>query len=555
MKRFFLIPWAFFATMSVQAQFVNYGATITIQPGATLRIETSFENQAGTIDNQGTLEVLGNFTNAAGAGTTLSGNGTVKFIGDANSNVTTNGDALQNVEMAKTAQNITLQDPMTINGTLTFTSDNNKIILGSNDLTIGASGSIVSSDDNEYVVTGGTGRLVKTGLGTTAFTYPVGFDVSTYNPVTIAENGTVDNIAVRVLQHAYVNGESGTQINTEAVNATWSITETNPGNSNLSITAQWTNTDELQHFTRNECGIGKYNGTSYDLLAADLGVASGSGPYTRSRTGVTPGNFMVGDDKALDYVAVNVKVFLGGPSFAANEMGDQLRVANLVPLSQPYSSAPYNATFAHAGRGGKGIEFVNALVDFNKSSGNGTQDDAVDWVFLELRSNPTTVVASKTALLQRDGDVVEAEDGSPVRFYGLNDGNYHVVVRHRNHLGVMTNSAVALSHIPTNVNLTDGSVTTYGTNAQKSASGIFSLWPGDVNGDKILRYSDFGNDRILILQRIGGTNVLATTNAYHPTDINLDGIIRYSDFGNDRIIILQSIGGTNVLATRNEQIP
>jgi hypothetical protein len=47
MNRFFLILWALFLTMSVQAQFVNYGATITIQPGATLRIETSFENQAG----------------------------------------------------------------------------------------------------------------------------------------------------------------------------------------------------------------------------------------------------------------------------------------------------------------------------------------------------------------------------------------------------------------------------------------------------------------------------------------------------------------------------
>ena len=151
--------------------------------------------------------------------------------------------------------------------------------------------------------------------------------------------------------------------------------------------------------------------------------------------------------------------------------------------------------------------------------------------------------------------MVEAEDGSPVRFYGLNDGNYHVVVRHRNHLGVMTNDTVALSQVPTNLNFTDGSVTTYGTDAQKLTSGVYSLWPGDVNGDKILRYSDFGNDRILILQKIGGTDVLATTSDYHSTDINMDGIIRYSDFGNDRIIILQSIGGTNVLALRNEQIP
>ncbi|MBK8053313.1 MAG: hypothetical protein IPK35_08595 [Saprospiraceae bacterium] len=560
MNRFLLFIFALMMTAAAQAQFINNGATVTIQSGATLRVETSFENQAGTItiDDGGILEVQGNFTNATGTGTTISPTGKVRFIGTGNSDVTLNGDELPNVEMAKTtsAGKVTLLGNASINGNLEFTgTGNNKIDLGDFDLSLYTTAIVSATTDhttNGYVATGGTGRLVNPGLGTTAFTYPVGFNATTYNPISISENGTADNIGVRVLEHAYVNGSNGTQITTEAVNATWAITEANAGSSNLNLTAQWNLTDELPSFTRNDCGVGRYNGTTYDLLVADLSAASGSGPYTRSRNGVTPGNFMVGDDKALDYVAVNVKVFLGGPSFSSNEMGDQLRSADLVPLNQPYSSAPYNATFAHAGRGGKGIEFVNALADFDKS---GSQNDAVDWVFLELRSDLTTVVASKSAILQRDGDVVEAEDGSPVRFTGINDGNYHVVVRHRNHLGVMTNSVVFLSSTPLAINFTDGSVGTYGTNAQKSASGIFSLWPGDVNGDKILRYSDSGNDRILILQRIGVPNVLATTTGYHSEDVNMDGIIRYSDSNNDRIIILQSIGVPNVLATRNEQIP
>ncbi|MBK9743812.1 MAG: hypothetical protein IPO94_13010, partial [Saprospiraceae bacterium] len=63
--------------------------------------------------------------------------------------------------MEKTAQNITLADAMSVAGTLTFTNDNNKVILGANNLTIQDGGSIASSDANEYVVANDAGSLIK----------------------------------------------------------------------------------------------------------------------------------------------------------------------------------------------------------------------------------------------------------------------------------------------------------------------------------------------------------------------------------------------------------
>lgn len=70
-----------------------------------------------------------------------------------------------------------------------------------------------------------------------------------------------------------------------------------------------------------------------------------------------------------------------------------------------------------------------------------TGDDAiVDWVTLELRSNSdaTSVLATRPALLQADGDVVDMDGSSAVGFVGVDVDSAYVVVKHRNHLGVMT---------------------------------------------------------------------------------------------------------------------
>ncbi|MBP6569716.1 MAG: hypothetical protein KA270_21245, partial [Saprospiraceae bacterium] len=258
MRRYNLLVFLTLMTVAAQAQFINLGATVTIQSGATLRVETNIENNGtGTITNNGTIEVSGNFTNA-GTATLTPGAGLVRFIGSANTTLDTGGDALFNVEMAKTGNaTVALSTPATVAGNLSFTGEGSKILLGANDLTL-ASSTVVSAipehSTRGYVVTGSTGRLVRTNLGATEFTFPVGFNETTYNPITIAENGTIDNIGVRVLERAYENGVSGTHIASEVVDASWVISETNAGNSNLTITPQWLLADEMPSFTRADCG-------------------------------------------------------------------------------------------------------------------------------------------------------------------------------------------------------------------------------------------------------------------------------------------------------------
>ncbi len=77
-----------------------------------------------------------------------------------------------------------------------------------------------------------------------------------------------------------------------------------------------------------------------------------------------------------------------------------------------------------------------------------SNQNIVDWVLVELRNknNAATVVASCAALLKHDGQVVSHTDGtSAVRFQVPSD-DYYVAVRHRNHLGAMTKTAISLDN-------------------------------------------------------------------------------------------------------------
>ncbi|MBK9538387.1 MAG: delta-60 repeat domain-containing protein [Flavobacteriales bacterium] len=245
-------------------------------------------------------------------------------------------------------------------------------------------------------------------------------------------------------------------------------------------------------------------------------------------------------------VLVQAKAYLGG-SFdqGTGLMQDQLRTAALLPLSEPYTALGY----MHMGGGGE-----QTTAPVLTSTGNSA---IVDWVVLELRDagDPGMVLGTRSALVQRDGDVVDMDGYSPVAF-NLPPQNYHVAIRHRNHLGVMTASSIGLSNSPTTIDLTVPGTIVWGANARKNINGTLVLWPGDVNSDGTAKYAGGSNDRDAILAFIGGTVPTSTvSNVYNRADVNLDGIVKYAGSANDRDIILQTIGGSVPTATRTQQLP
>lgn len=251
-------------------------------------------------------------------------------------------------------------------------------------------------------------------------------------------------------------------------------------------------------------------------------------------------------DPSPNVVSISPRMFLGGAGTTGGLMPDALRTGGLIPLAEPYVASGYTYTGTHGP-----TSTTQAVLNTTGASA------IVDWVAVELRGTqaPYSVVASRPALLQRDGDVV-APDGTSSLTFNMPGASYPVAVRHRNHLGVMTGTSTILAATPVTVDLTSAGTSTYGSNARMNSAGTMMLWPGNVTVDGVIRYVGANNDRDPILQAIGGSTPTNTmSNVYNPRDVNMDGIIRYVGANNDRDVILQTVGGSVPTATRSAQLP
>jgi hypothetical protein len=94
---------------------------------------------------------------------------------------------------------------------------------------------------------------------------------------------------VRCLQHALLNGGSGTAITHGGIDVSWLVKEAIAGGANATIEGQWDRSkgDQLPGFDSSKCMVVRYNGTAWDFNAALAGPASGTTVKTKKRSGVT----------------------------------------------------------------------------------------------------------------------------------------------------------------------------------------------------------------------------------------------------------------------------
>ncbi len=246
--------------------------------------------------------------------------------------------------------------------------------------------------------------------------------------------------------------------------------------------------------------------------------------------------------------SVTMRAALQGPYDPSNGlMNDDLRAGGMIPSGEPFTALG----FTHAGGGG-GETVPGGLLAVTGPNA------IVDWVLVELRdkNNPSTILRTRSALLQRDGDVVGTDGYPRLLFNGLASDNYYVAVRHRNHLGAMTFGSKTLDKSETGVDFTLGTTATYGTDARVVlGNGRRALWAGNAWRDGVIKYTGSFNDRDPILQTIGGSVPTITVPGYLMTDVNLDGITKYTGVKNDRDLILLNIGGSVPTGTRLQQLP
>ena len=235
-------------------------------------------------------------------------------------------------------------------------------------------------------------------------------------------------------------------------------------------------------------------------------------------------------------IQVSPKVMLQGAALnpitgEEDLMRDDLRAASLLPTTTPYSDG----------------------VTCNASVFTVTGDDAiVDWVWVELRDDIDLIAikASQSALLQRDGDIVDLDGVSSLDF-NLDADDYKVVIKHRNHLSIMTVNNVSLSKTATIVDFTDADdQITYGSNAQTifgMQTDVVGMWAGNVNGDTLVQYLGGNSDTPTILATVLNYSLnflnfpTYSVPGYTVDDVNMDGNTQYSGTNPDTPFILQNV--------------
>ena len=249
----------------------------------------------------------------------------------------------------------------------------------------------------------------------------------------------------------------------------------------------------------------------------------------RSASGVSVSEGFINPEFRLQ---INTQVLLQGSILSPDTpglMNDDLRTSGLIPTTSPFADG----------------------LTCNASIFNTTGNDAiVDWVWVSIRSNLDNQrqIQGRSALLQRDGDIVDIDGTSDVTLT-IPQNTYFIAVQHRNHLGVMSAAPIQFDDTSAVViDFKDVGLATFGSNAQVLlGSGDRALWAGDANGDKAIQFSGSTSDANAIKDYIlaDPSNFLNfitfSSTGYLPFDIDLNGLARFSGSDNDSNIIKDNV--------------
>jgi hypothetical protein len=207
-------------------------------------------------------------------------------------------------------------------------------------------------------------------------------------------------------------------------------------------------------------------------------------------------------------IKVNLTVMLEGATSGASMTTN---LTGRIPLAQPYNTIPW--LYA-------GTETVGSI-----------PAGVVDWVLVELRqatepalATSGTILGKRAAFLKSDGTVVDTDGTSPVSFANsiLTIGkNLYMVIRHRNHLAVMSANTSAFNAGVYNYNFTTGLAQAFGGGKGfKQVGAKYVMVSGDIDNDGGIYVSDYNR----------WASGFGRTNGYNSADLDMDGNVFVSDY-------------------------
>jgi len=179
-------------------------------------------------------------------------------------------------------------------------------------------------------------------------------------------------------------------------------------------------------------------------------------------------------------IEVDIKVFLEGPFNGVN-MNTGLTGLNDFPLSQPYSTAPWN----YAG--------PESVITIPLS--------VVDWILVELRdataaatATAATAIARQAAFLMNDGSIRNLDGTGNQQFDILTiQHSLFAVIYHRNHLAVMSANPLTQTGGVYSYDFTTPSGQAYNDGQKEIAPGIWGMIAGDADASSSVNANDNSN--------------------------------------------------------------
>jgi len=183
----------------------------------------------------------------------------------------------------------------------------------------------------------------------------------------------------------------------------------------------------------------------------------------------------------------------------------------------------------------------------------------VDWVLVEIynkkKDGSYSIVDAQSALLHENGSLYSSKATQSLYFANLWPGNYFINIKHRNHLAIATQNAVALSiqnyseidPLVFDVDFTNPQ--TVLTGSSSSLVGNQCLAAGDVNNDNLIDSSDLAAINSQVNAIFTAAPDLTKLNGYFAGDVNLDNSITVdtSLSTSDHVIIFANDGLTTLV--------
>lgn len=550
MRRILVFIVFIFISGKISAQLKIDNANFIIQTGATV---TAYGDVTSNVDIQGT--------------------GLLLLKGSALQNIDLGGKTISNLELDNIAHAALLNTNIRIGNSLILT--NGKFQLNNLNLTLSSTANITGANSSRFIWTNGTGQLKKELTADISFyEFPVGENAN-FRPAyltTLGSSYNSANFGVRVLSTSDPNRPVST---TSFLNTSWPTSKTGITGGTVTLAGQYIDPTDV---TGTEASIIGYynNGTDWNSLGETHNISTNriSAPITTNSGALSGINkflqvgaraFLQG---AYDFTVANTGLMFD--NLRSLPFGSSSSTANF-PSTDPYRVTPYNTAFSHVNNAG--IETINSSNVVAAQS--NPADNIVDWVFLELRdlnaSPGNIILQTRSALIQRDGDIVDVDGVSPLAFNNLPDGNYILSIRHRNHLGLSIDqtSPRAINEKKSTAFTTNvidfrtateaqlfGTASAFTTVVHPTLGTVNLMWGGNANFNTQTRFTGLNNDRdFLLINSLGNIPSSFINNVYHSADLNMNKVVRFSGLNNDRDFLLITVLGNIPSTFRTQALP